>query len=88
MAQWAVTKALELIGEEAWLLSKEGYDLGPAIPLDEIGQMRHHLVHHYEGIDWGVAEEAAFEDVPELVQNLKPVLIERGIAPYDPQDEG
>ena len=45
--------------------------------------MRHHLVHHYEGINWNVAEEAVFCDVPELVRNLKPLLIERGIDPYE-----
>ena len=85
--QWAVTKALELIGEEAWILSKAGYDFGPDIPLSEIGQMRHHLVHHYEGVDWSIAEEAAFEDVPELVGNLRPVLEERGIEVYEPPVE-
>lgn len=31
--QWAVTKALELIGEEAWELDKLDFDLGPSIPL-------------------------------------------------------
>ena len=82
MDQWAVTKALELIGEEAWLLTKEGYSLGPDIPLADIGQMRHHLVHHYEGIDWSIAEEAAFEDVPRLVESLRPALEERGIELY------
>lgn len=51
MDQWAVVKALELIGEEAWQLSKLGCDLGPDIPLSDIGNMRHHLVHHYEGIN-------------------------------------
>ena len=89
MSQWAVTKALELIGEEAWVLSKAQYDLGPDIPLDDIGYMRHHLVHHYEGIDWSIAEEAAFEDVPELVKNLRPILEERGIEVYaSSNDEG
>lgn len=82
--QWAITKALELIGEEAWQLSKAGYDLGPDIPLTEIGLMRHRLVHHYEGVNWNIAEEAAFEDVPKLVKDLRPILEARGIEIYRP----
>ena len=84
--QWAITKALELIGEEAWLLAKADYDLGPDVPLAEIGLMRHRLVHHYDGINWNIAEEAAFEDVPKLVKILRPILETRGIEVYKPDN--
>ena len=49
--QWAVVKAIELIGEQAWELRKAGVDLGGEVPLAEIAGMRHRLVHHYEGVE-------------------------------------
>ena len=77
--QWAVTKALELIGEEAWELDKIGFDLGPSIPLHQIAGVRHRLVHHYDGVDWSVAQEVAFEDVPQLVVDLEREMHKLGI---------
>lgn len=77
--QWMVTTPLQQIGECAWKLDNAQEDLGPEIPLRQIAALRHRLVHHYEGIDWNVAEEVVFDDVPKLVENLTPVLRDRGI---------
>lgn len=71
LVQLATVKALELIGEQARQLRKLAYDLGPDIDLAEIAGMRHRMVHHYEGIDWGVVYEATFEDVPRLAEALE-----------------
>lgn len=68
--QLAATKALELVGEQAWLLDREGVDLGEGIDLATIAGMRHRMVHHYDGIDWSLVEEALFEDILELVKRL------------------
>ena len=68
--QLAATKALELVGEQAWLLDREGVDLGEGIDLATIAGMRHRMVYHYDGIDWSLVEEALFEDIPELVKRL------------------
>ena len=77
LVQLATVKALELVGEQAWQLRRLDYDLGPDIDLAEIAGMRHRMVHHYEGIDWGVVYEATFEDVPALVRSLERILRER-----------
>lgn len=81
--QWAVVKAIELIGEEAWKLHKAGYDLGDTIRLDEIAGMRHHLVHHYDGIDWNIIEDVVSRDIPELVADLEEAMLQRGIERPD-----
>lgn len=79
--QWAVVKAIELIGEQAWELRKAGVDLGRAIPLAEIAGMRHRLVHHYEGVDWNVVEAILRDDIPALVENLGRAMEDLGIDP-------
>lgn len=78
-----MTTPLQQIGECAWRLDKLGEDLGEPIPLRKIAALRHGLVHHYEGIDWNVAEEVIFEDVPKLADDLRPILEQRGIQPTE-----
>lgn len=78
--QWMITTPLQQIGECAWKLDKSGENLGEEIPLRKIAALRHRLVHHYEGIDWNVAEEVVFEDAPKLANDLRVVMKARGIA--------
>ena len=77
--QWMVTTPLQQIGEAAWLLDKQGAELGHGIPLRQVAALRHRLVHHYDGTDWNLVEDVIFEDVPELVQNLRAVMNEWGL---------
>lgn len=71
-AQWMMTTPLQQIGECAWRLDRLGEDIGESIPLRKIAALRHRLVHHYEGIDWNVAEGVIFEGVPKLADDLRP----------------
>ena len=77
--QAAVTKMIELVGENAWQIRKLGYDLGADVDLTAIAGMRHRMVHHYEGINWSYVEEAVFEDIPLLVNQLEALAKEYGI---------
>lgn len=79
LVQAGTVKYLELIGEEAWQLRKEQVDVGEEIPLVQIANMRHRMVHAYEGVNWDVVEGAAFEDVPELVTTIEAFCQSRGI---------
>ena len=45
--------------------------------------MRHHLVHHYDGIDWNIIEDVVSRDMPELVANLEEAMLQRGIERPD-----
>ena len=76
LVQAATVKYLELIGEEAWQLLKADVSLGEDVPLPQIANMRHRMVHAYEGVDWSIVEEAAFEDVPQLVKSLEGTIRE------------
>ena len=77
--QWMVTTPLQQLGECAWKLDGANVDLGPRIPLRQIAALRHRLVHNYEGIDWNVAEEVIFKDIPRLVNDLTAVMSDRGL---------
>ena len=70
LVQAATVKYLELIGEEAWQLLKTDVSLGDDVPLPQIANMRHRMVHAYDGVDWSIVEEAAFEDVPQLMKAM------------------
>lgn len=85
LIQAGTVKFLELIGEEAWQLTKADVDLGPDIPLLQIANMRHRMVHAYEGVNWSVVEEAAFEDVPQLIVSIQEICASRSIH-LDPRD--
>lgn len=78
LVQAGTVKYLELIGEQAWQLTRANVDLGDGVPLRQIANMRHRMVHAYEGVNWDVVEEAAFEDVPELIASIEAVARERG----------
>ena len=77
--QWAVVTPLNVIGDAAAKLRNRGFDAGPNIPLGDIADMRNRLVHNYEGINWSFVEEAVFEDIPQLLVNLKQLMEERGV---------
>lgn len=79
--QWAVVKALELVGEQAWQLNKLGYELGEGIDLNAVAGMRHRLVHHYEGVDWNIVEIVLFKEMPKLVSQLEIAMDKRDIEP-------
>ena len=81
LLQRSVSKGIELVGETAWQLDKLGADLGPDIPLRDIAGMRHLLVHHYDGVDWAMVEEVAFDDIPKLLPSLEAVMQEHNIDP-------
>ena len=78
-AQWATVKAIELIGEQAWQLTKIGYDLGPAIMLEDVAGMRHRLVHDYEGVNWEIVKSVVLDDMPVLVKDLEAFMDKEGI---------
>ena len=77
--QAAVTKMIELVGENAWQIRKLGYDLGEDVNLSAIAGMRHRMVHQYEGINWSYVEEVAFEDIPELLARFEAFALAQGI---------
>jgi uncharacterized protein with HEPN domain len=74
MAQDAVLRNLEIIGEAAKRLSKETKDRRPDIPWRDVAGLRDVLIHNYMGVNlnriWGVVER----DLPPLRQGVEGLL--------------
>ena len=74
MFYYAVAKAVELIGETAWQVSKTALAEHPEIAWDDIIGMRHHLVHGFEKIVRDTLWTVAQQDVPILISQLQVAL--------------
>ena len=72
--QYAVTKALELIGESVRVLSEPFRAAHPQVPWDKMKGMRHLLVHEYEKVDWDVIWETITIHVPAFLSYVEPLV--------------
>ena len=71
--QWLVTTPLSNIGENASHLSRQYMEEHDEIPWLEIANLRNRLVHDYDGINWEIIADVIFEDLPQLIESLKPL---------------
>lgn len=72
--QWLVTTPLYNIGEHAYYLSGEYKSVYNDIPWSMISGLRHRLVHDYDGTNWNIIADVVFEELPELVEQLKVII--------------
>jgi len=74
--QSAVLYQLLVIGEAVKRLSPEFRAEHPDIPWRLIAGMRDYLIHTYDIVDWDEVWKTAKEDVPQLLQDIEPLLPE------------
>ena len=74
--QYAVLRALEVIGEAAKRVPPEVQDRFPEIPWRQIVGMRNIIAHDYLGIRLSRVFETATAFIPELVEQLPGVIAE------------
>lgn len=72
--QYAIAKALELVGEGARRLSEPFRAAHPEVPWAVVRGMRNILVHEYDRVDWPVVWKTITIDVPELLRHLEALL--------------
>ena len=72
--QFAILKAVEIVGEAASRLSAETRDLHPCIPWREITGMRDRLVHAYFDVDLRLVWDTVRGDLPSLIAKLEPLV--------------
>ena len=72
MAQLAVLKSVEVVGEAASRLSSEGIKMHREIPWKKIIGMRNRLVHGYFDINLKRIWETVQNDIPVLISRLEP----------------
>ena len=74
--QYAVLRALEIIGEATKNLSKELKENYPKIPWKDIAGMRDKLIHKYFGVDLELVWETIKRDLPQFKDQISGVLKE------------
>ena len=74
MAQLAILKTVEIVGEAAARVSTEYKDTHPEIPWSGIVGMRNRLVHGYFNINLQRVWETVQEDIPRLIPQLEALV--------------
>jgi uncharacterized protein with HEPN domain len=69
--QFAITRAVGIVGEAAWRLSPEFRATRPDVAWPAIIGMRHRIVHAYDDIDLEVVWQVATVALPELLLRLR-----------------
>jgi uncharacterized protein with HEPN domain len=84
--RFAVVKNLEIVGEAAYMLSKPFRTQHPGVEWDDIIAMRHVMVHGYyqiEDVDvWNIIQN----DLPQLREQVKGLLVTESNNPPDGQN--
>lgn len=76
--QYAVLRALEIIGEATKNLSKELRARYPKIPWKDIAGMRDKLIHEYFGVKLELVWETVRDRLPELKKQVCEILEDMG----------
>lgn len=70
----SLVKAIEIVGEAAFQISKPTRDEMPSIPWEDIIGMRHRLVHVYFDINIDILWQTVQSDLPTLIARIEPLL--------------
>lgn len=73
---YAVMKNVEIVGEAAYMLSKDFKELHNQTPWNVVQGMRHVLVHDYATIVPETLYDTAINGIPELRQQVEKYLAE------------
>lgn len=71
LVYFAVIKNIEIIGEAAYMLSKDFVDSHPETPWKLIKGMRHYIVHGYYQVNDKVVWDVVHNDLPKLYAQVQ-----------------
>ncbi len=70
----ALLKLVEIVGEASTRVSDALKVAHPEIPWREIAGTRHHLVHGYDAVDYGILWTIVTADFPPLAGRIRALL--------------
>lgn len=71
---FAVTRAIEVIGEAAKNVGSDLQNQYPALPWKGMAGMRDKLIHHYFGVNLTVLWDTVQQDLPKLKPQIAQIL--------------
>ena len=74
MLNLSLVRLIEVVGEAASRVSREGQAKYPSIPWRQVIGMRNRLIHGYDEIDFEMLYETVTEDIPHLIAELEKIL--------------
>ena len=80
---YAVMKTVEIVGEAAYMLTKDFKETHPETPWEIIQGMRHILVHGYASVNASTLYETTVNNIPELRQQVEKYLGETDWAKWE-----
>ena len=72
--QSAVVREFQIVGEAARMISEQTKLAHPEIAWTLISGMRNRIIHEYFRVDLDLLWSAIQEDIPELIELLKPLV--------------
>lgn len=70
----ALVRLIEIVGEAANRVSKQGQARQAEIPWREIIGMRNRIIHGYDEVDFDILWAVIHDDLPPLIETLKRTL--------------
>lgn len=80
MAQNAVMRSFEVVGEAARRVSAEFREAHPEVPWRLMSDFRNKLIHDYFALDLEIIWKTAIEDAPDLLRQIEELLDEGDIS--------
>ena len=71
---FAVARALEIVGEAAKRLPPEVRDAYPAIPWREMAGMRDRIIHGYDNVNLRIMWDVVKKEIPPIKPQLQQIL--------------
>lgn len=72
--QLALVRALQVIGEAGWRITKEFKATHAGVPWEKIAGFRHRVVHEYFDVDYDIVWRVASAEMQPLIDYLTPLL--------------
>jgi len=79
--QFAVIRALEVVGEASRAIPEEVRILAPEIPWRQISITRNKIVHHYFGVKLDIVWQVTVQDLEPLIRSMERLLTQLAPSP-------
>lgn len=74
LLQLGLVRLVEIIGEAATRVSKEGRAKYLGIPWEDVIGMRNKLIHGYDTVDLDILWDTVTDDLPQLIEELEKII--------------